>query len=111
MNIVKTRPEWTKERGCLQFIDFRKIFESINRNLLLEKMENMKVNHKIINTIRDLLTNTKLIINDQEILTDTGFMQGSVLSPILFNLFINDLLTNGNNQNVLAFADDIVYIL
>jgi len=48
--------------------------------------------------------------NNVKINTTIGVPQGSVLSPILFNIYINDLLENEVNQSTRAFADDIVFI-
>lgn len=41
-----------------------------------------------------------MILEREKIITDTGVIQESVLSHILFDLFINNLFTNGQNQNV-----------
>ena len=62
--------------------------------------------------INDLLSNTTGTISDQVIRTTTGVPQGGVLSPTLFNLYINSMLITLANNNIqtLAFADDIAFI-
>lgn len=41
---------------------------------------------------------------------NTGVAKESVLSPTQFTLFINDLLIDEINENIMAFADDIVIL-
>ena len=56
-----------------------------------------------------MLRKFKLNFNGETIHTNKGLVQGSVLSIILFNLFINDLiiLLKINGTMVRAYADDI----
>ena len=64
--------------------------------------------------IKLVFANIKLTLGQNKIKFQTGTPQGSLISPILFDLYINDLLTELTDKlkfiNVKAFADDIMFI-
>ena len=66
-----------------------------------------------MNTLRDFYNKTKLINKGIIIRTNKGLFQGSWLSPILFNFYINKLLIDINTERwkAVAFADDIVMMI
>ncbi|CAG2192488.1 unnamed protein product [Mytilus edulis] len=92
------------------FIDFEKAYDSIWREGLLVKLYQYGIKGKIWKWVHSFLNNREAVINinntkGELFKTHTGLPQGSVLSPILFNIFIADIF-----QTVLAqkckFADD-----
>jgi len=66
----------------------------------------------LIKCIQIKLANSKLVVSDKEIETFQGTPQGSVLSPTLYSLFVNDLLSDleASKAIALAFADDLIVI-
>ena len=92
------------------YLDFRKAFDSVPHQRLLGKLKAYGINGKITKWIRNFLVGRKQRVKVNRILSAwaaviSGIPQGSVLGPILFVLFINDL-PNMINSTVHIFADD-----
>ena len=110
----------------LCFLDLRKAFDTVTRNLLFHKLARVGVRGKILRVIQNLFSQNKANVLVDGFLSpdfsiNRGVLQGSKLGPILFNLFINDLLDELNRSDqgatigpvhiaALGFADDIVLV-
>ena len=107
------------------FIDLKKAFDFVNRDLLMLKLLRNGVDGKMYNIIEAMYSNPKYCVQVGGNVTNwfnssNGVKQGDALSPTLFALFINDLLLHVQNSNlgvkydnnlilnILAYADDIV---
>ena len=55
----------------------------------------------------------KISFNSERINVNNGLLQGSLISPLLFDIYINDLIIklNENSYEVLAYADDLAIIV
>ena len=89
----------------LCYIDYKKAFDSVDRNLLLYKLSNIGVHGCMYKAISSLYSNPKsrVILNDYE--TEyfdcpIGVKQGDCLSPTLFAIFVNDLAIEIRNSGV-----------
>ena len=121
--------KYTKNKGKLYgcFVDLKKAFDSVWRKGLIHKLREIGINQKTVNLIENIYntTYTSLIYKNKilpEIQTTKGVKQGDNLSPLLFNIYVNDLpkeIEKGdtqplklNNQNInsLMWADDIVLL-
>lgn len=92
------------------YMDFRKAFDSVPHRRLMLKMEAHGIQGKIHKWIEDFLANRTQQVNvngkiSQEVPVWSGIPQGSVLGPLLFVVYINDLPQEVNNE-VRIFADD-----
>ena len=130
VTILRNRKELGKDT-FLAFIDFKKAFDLVDRNMLLYKLAVVGIRGQMYTAIASLYNNpqSRVVLNDHE--TDyfncpMGVKQGDCLSPTLFALYINDLALEIKESNIgvkldcldgndslgclglLLYADDIV---
>ena len=103
------------KQSDLILLDFSKAFDKVNHLKLLYKLQIYGVQGKTLRWIESfLIGRTQCVVLDGDSSTElpvsSGVPQGSVLGPILFLLYINDLPDN-IQSNVRLFADDTAVYL
>ncbi len=124
-NIIESR-KLMRKSTFVGFIDFSKAYDRINRQLLWNKLSSMGIGGKMLQSLQSLYNNVKYCVRLNGIKSDffdvkCGLRQGCLLSPLLFNLFINDLAieiksldlgvpVGEDSISILLYADDICFI-
>ena len=113
--LLKTVHDWAKAEDISSpvdaiYLDYRKAFDSVSHERLLEKLKVLGINCSIRTWIRSFLTDRwqKISVNgsySDAIKITSGVPQGSNLGSVLFLLYINDMPAEVGNK-LQRFADD-----
>ena len=104
------------------FIDFSKSYDRINRNMLFSKLSALGLKGNFYESMRAIYSNVRCSVKVNGVLNvSSGLKQGCLLSPMLFNLCLNDLAVklkslgcsidiDGEVVPIILYADDIVLL-
>ena len=93
------------------FIDFKKAFDIVDHQIMLKKLKLHRASEATLQWFKSYFTNRSQFVTMDGKQSRPQFVthivpQGSVLGPILFLLFVNDIPLHVSNSNLDIFADD-----
>ena len=93
------------------YIDLSKAFDSLQHDILFEKLAHYGLTNQAIALLKSYLTNRKQYVQLSDVRSSVRQIsvrvhQGSILGQLLFNIYINGIVKSSAKFNFILYADD-----
>jgi len=112
---LKKNPSFGSRHWFILFVDFKAAFDRVNHTILFNKLVGSGVRDRTINILKILYNSYHFTLpGDAPQRVNTGVAQGSLISPLLYDWYVNDLISGLSKQlgqdRAFAYADDIAVL-
>jgi hypothetical protein len=89
----------------LLFIDYEKAFDCIQRQIIFNILQSKKIPDALLKAIMDIHTQNKIMIKlnnkpSKPVEINNGVRRGCPLSPIMLNIYLDEIITKWQNQDI-----------
>ena len=97
------------------YLDLSKAFDTVDHSILLQKLQFYGIKGVAFNWLKNYLSDRQQYVVYNGVKSDMGKIncgvpQGSILGPLLFLLYVNDMHTACRSSFIMLFADDTTYL-
>ena len=110
--VERVRTAWADRNVALGvFVDLKKAFDTVDHDILLQKMEHYGIRGMPLALMKSYLKERSQYVSyggfeSERGLVECGVPQGSVLGPLFFLLYVNDMVNVSDELELVLFADD-----